>query len=424
MTTDGDVSRRHAERERGSYFAPFRSVAFRWLWGASAAMTGAQQMERTATAWLALQSGGGAVGVGLVFAARSVPSLLFGLASGTVADRIDRRRQLLTVAGIAAALMACVGWLVGGGAPLVWQVVAISFAAGCVQVSEMPARQALVLDTVPRAVAPNAIALTAVASRSAGALGAIGIGLLIPLVGVGRCYFAIAATYAVAATLAAALRVPKSDRPAVLHPPFGQALREAARLVVDVSTVRTLIIAGIACEVFAFSYGSALPVLTRDVLAAGPEGLGLLNAAASVGGMAAVLLLSLLAGRVRREPLLGGIFVAYGACILALATAPNLTVATAVLLVTGFCAAAFDVTQQTLIQFAVPDAQRGRAVGLWILSIGSAPVGHLEMGTLIAVIGAPGALLINGSLTLVSAAMLLIRSPHYRPKRRTRPATG
>ena len=59
----------------------------------------------------------------------------------------------------------------------------------------------------------------------------------------------------------------------------------------------------------------------------------------------------------------------------------------AALLVVGVCAAAFDVLQQTLIQMAVPDNQRGRAVGIWVLSIGSAPLGHLEMGLLIALLG-------------------------------------
>lgn len=393
---------------------PFRSAAFRWLWCSTLASAGAQTMERTATAWLALQSGGGAFAVGLVFAARSLPSLLFGLAAGTVADRADRQRQLLAVAGLALPLMATVGWLVGAGTVRVWQVIAISFAAGCLQVSDTPARQALVLDTVGREAAPNAMALNALAARSASALGALGAGLLIPRIGVAHCYFVIAGTYGIGAMLIAALRVPRGSRVAVVHPPFGRALREAARLIVDVPAVRTLTISGIACEIFAFSYGSALPVVARDVLRAGPEGLGTLNAAVSIGGTVALVLLSTLAGRVRREPLLGAIFIAYGASLLVLATTRSLAVAAAVLVVTGLCAGAFDVLQQTLIQMAVPEGQRGRAVGIWVLGVGSAPVGNLEMGALIASLGAPGALLINGTLALASAATLLARSPRYR----------
>jgi hypothetical protein len=70
---------------------PFSSSAFRWLWCSSLTAAAATGMERTATAWLALESGGGGVAVGIVLAARMLPSLLFGLASGTIADRVGER---------------------------------------------------------------------------------------------------------------------------------------------------------------------------------------------------------------------------------------------------------------------------------------------------------------------------------------------
>jgi MFS family permease len=207
----------------------------------------------------------------------------------------------------------------------------------------------------------------------------------------------------------------------VAPPPFRRALREAARLVVDVPAVRTLILAGVACEVFAFSHSTALPVFAQDVLAAGPAGLGALNAAGAIGGALAVVALALLPGRVGRQPLLGAIFLAYGLSLIVLAATRELAAAAAVLVATGFCAGAFDVLQQTLIQLAVPDEQRGRAVGVWVLGLGSAPVGHLEMGLLAAALGAPAALLINGGLTVAAAATLLARAPAYRWTTRARP---
>jgi hypothetical protein len=76
---------------------------------------------------------------------------------------------------------------------------------------------------------------------------------------------------------------------------------------------------------------------------------------------------------------------------------------------------------QTLIQMAVPDEQRGRAVGIWVLGLGSAPLGHLEMGMLVAALGAPIALLINGTLTVAASATLLVRAPGYRWTLRARP---
>jgi hypothetical protein len=61
------------------------------------------------------------------------------------------------------------------------------------------------------------------------------------------------------------------------------------------------------------------------------------------------------------------------------------------------------------MQMAVPDQQRGRAVGIWVFCIGSGPVGFIEMGFLVGALGAPLGLMINGALT-VAAAVLFYRN--------------
>ena len=361
--------------------------------------------------------------IGLIFAARMLPSLLFGLLAGTIADRADRPRQLLAVAWSSLILMVAMRWLIGVGQLQVWQIIAFSFAAGSLHVFDIPARQALVLDTVPKEAALRALALIALASRFAAALGALGAGMLIPRFGVAGCYLVVAVAYGLTALLAGTLRVVQEHR-LVARAPFSAAFRDAVRLMLDLPAIRTLIIAGVACEIFAFSHMSALPLFAKDVLATGAEGLGTMNAAVAIGGALAVSLLSLLPNRGSRQPLLGAIFLVYGMAILVLAATRSVVAAAVVLLVIGFCAAAFDVLQQTLIQMAVPDALRGRAVGIWSFSLGSAPIGHLEMGALIAALGVPSALLINAVLTLVSAALLLVRAPAYRwtPWARSQPS--
>jgi MFS family permease len=373
-------------------------------------------MERTATAWLALEAGSGAFDIGLIFAARMLPSLLLGLVAGTIADRSDRPRQLLAVAGTTLFLMAAFGWLAGSGELQLWQIIAFSFAAGCLNVFDIPARQALVLDTVPRAAAPRALALNALAGRFSAALGAFAAGALISRLGVANCYYVIAVTYGVMGALVATINVAQHRNTIVTPPPFKRAFGEAARLIIDLPGVRTLFIAGLVCEICAFSFASALPLFSQDVLAVGATGLGTLNAAVSIGGALAVILLSLIPGEMPRQPLLGMIFLIYGIAIVLLAATRTLYLAATVLLLIGFCAAAFDVLQQTLIQLAVPDEQRGRAVGVWILGIGSAPIGHLEMGAVAGALGVASALLINGALTVTSALILLARSPLYRWK--------
>ena len=136
-------------------------------------------MQLTATAWLALD--GGAFTVGLVMAARMLPNLLFGLAAGTLADRSDRDRLVVLMRVVALPPVVGLAWLAQTASVNVWALVGLSFLNGCVSVLDVPARQALVIDTVPRDVAPNAMALHATASRLCTALGAFAAGALIPI---------------------------------------------------------------------------------------------------------------------------------------------------------------------------------------------------------------------------------------------------
>ena len=382
-------------------------------------------MYMTATAWLALASAGGPFTVGLVMAVRMLPNLLFGLTAGTLGDRANRNRLLVGVSLGVIPLTLGLSALASQQNVEVWQLLALVFSIATLTVFGIPARQALVMDTVPRDVAPNAMALNATAGLMCTALGAVIAGALIPAAGVGSCYLAVAVAHALAAALVAFVRPGESSirRTLTANPPFTKALAEAVRMMFDVPAVRTLVLASIACEIFAFSFATAVPALARDVLAAGAEGLGTLNAATSLGGAVAVVALSLVPGRVPRQPLLGIIFVLYGVSFLVLAQCREVPLAAAVLLVTGACAASFDLLQQTLIQLAVPEEQRARAVGVWVFGIGSAPLGHLEMGSLAAAFGAPVGLSINGCLVVVAAATLLIRAPNYRWTLRAKIAT-
>jgi MFS family permease len=397
---------------------PFHAPAFRQLWVSTLFATGALGIERTLTAWLALELGADAFIIGLTFAVRMLPSLLLGLAAGTVADQFDRARQLAVVALAAALLMAAFGGLIAVTGGQVWMVVLFSFCAGGVMVFDTPARQALVLDTAPPETAQRALALNALAGRLTAAFGALVAAALIARVGTPASYGVVAGLYLIVGLLTVTLRVAQVQRLNVNREPFRQAFGASLRMIGDLPAVRTLIIVGLICEIFAFSHLTAVPLFAQEVLAAGPAGLGTLNAALGIGGAIAVALLSLLPERIPRQPLLGAVFVLYGLAIIGFGLSASLVVAALFLVITGFCAGAFDVLQQTLIQLAVPAEQRGRAVGLWVLSIGSAPIGHLEMGALAAALGVAAALLINGALTLLSAVLLLVITPEYRWRKR------
>ena len=175
-----------------------------------------------------------------------------------------------------AVLMVGLGLWVGAGGVQLWQVVLITFLVGCAQVFDVPARQALILDTVPREAAPNGVALNAFAQRAFGAVGAFAGGALIPAIGVSSCYFAVAAVYLLGVVTVLGLRVPRDHHASLrTHPPFRQALVDAARLIVDIPAVRTLSLAGIQGGRGMLAKGRSLSAMKEDTSMEGVAGAAL-----------------------------------------------------------------------------------------------------------------------------------------------------
>jgi hypothetical protein len=99
----------------------------------------------------------------------------------------------------------------------------------------------------------------------------------------------------------------------------------------------------------------------------------------------------------------------FGAGVSALGLAPTYAVVLAVLLVVNAAGAIADVFSQSLIQQTVPAALRGRASGAWVLAIGFAPLGQLQIGALASWLGVAAALGSSGLalLAVVGAAALV-----------------
>src|SRR5262249_11651951 len=150
----------------------------------------------------------------------------------------------------------------------------IALLNGCVQVTDSPSRQALVVDLAGRQNAGRAIAINSLASRLFGAVGAVAGGLAIPTLGVANCYFLVAAAYLVNGALLGLIANAAVAQTRRSPLPFRRTVGDAGRLILEKPAVRILVLAGMACEVFAFSYQTAVPSLAQDVLQAGAEGLG------------------------------------------------------------------------------------------------------------------------------------------------------
>jgi hypothetical protein len=145
-------------------------------------------------------------------------------------------------------------------------------------------------------------------------------------------------------------------------------------------------------------------IIARDVLATGPEGLGLLLSALGAGALASMTVM--VAFEVKRHlQLILAAGTAYTVLLAAFALSPWLGLSMALLFALGAADGAWAVTRNTLAQLLVPDELRGRVMSVVVLATrGSAPLGRLQGGFLAELVGGPAAVLLGAAV--IGAAVL------------------
>lgn len=369
--------------------------------------------ETVVLGWLLLEDTDSALIVGLGIALRALPNFLLGIPGGAIADRFDRR-ALLRVCSLGSGLNAGVlALLAFSGALSVPAILCFTFIGGGLRALGQSARQSYAFDIVGPSQAVGAMALTRLGQGVGGIAGSLGAGLILQEAGGGEAYLAVSICLLLSGAAMFLARSSGQAAPST-RTPILKGSREYLSEMASNRTLAVLVALTAAVEILGFSYQAALPNLTRDLLDGGPESLGLLNAAASVGGIIAIIGLSLRGEPSHKGPLFLIVLVLFGVALAVLGSGTSLAFAVVAIGLVAGCASLTDVLTQTLVQASVPNELRGRAMGSWVLAIGFGPAGHLQIGLLIASFGVTAALSVNGALLVLLAALTALRARRVR----------
>jgi len=391
--------------------ALFRLADFRRL-ATSVVLNSVGMMgEVVVLGWLALEITSSPFLVGVALGMRALPLFLVGVPAGVLADRFPRHRLLqMTGAGQALATAALGALALSGRVGLAYLLL-LTFAAGVIRAVEWAARQSYTHDVVGAPALLNAFAALGVAMRAGWLLGSLGAGVVIAHLGAGAAYLAVAVSF----LAGAAALLPASARAGRTPPAPGSVWRSVVGFVTAMRTDRVfpgLMLLTAGAEILGFSHQALLPSLARDVLGVGPEGLGALNAARAVGGILGLALVSSRGSARGGGTLFLAVLLGFGASLVGLGLAPRfveLTGVVVVLVAVNALGALSDLLSQSLMQLSVPDHLRGRAGGAWVVAIGLAPLGQLQIGALASAFGVSVALGASGValVALAGAAALL-----------------
>ena len=381
----------------GAWASSLRFRDFRLFWASTFFYSVGTGMEHVAVGWLVFDITGSAFMVGVAAAARMAPLFFLGILSGAMADWLERRLFLLFSALGGVAVAAIMAMLLLSGDPPVWAVVVLVAAGGCVLAFTLTTRNAYTYDIVGPEHALNGLSLNQMAMQVGGIAGALASGALIELVGPGWQYLGVGGSYLGSALIL--LVIGRSARTA--EPQREPVLRNLVgyiRFLRENRVIMALMCLTSITEVLGFSHMTMLPVFAKEVLHVGPAGLGYLTAGRQAGGLLGLALLANLRDYRRKGLLMFIIATAFGIGLIGFSLSTALVYFIVVLAAVNACAMSVDTLYKTLMQSNVPDEQRGRAMGSWVLSIGVAPVGHLGVGGLATALGAQGALLVNGAM--------------------------
>jgi MFS family permease len=366
--------------------------------------------------WLSLELTNSPFLVGVAMSMRALPLFFVGAPAGALADRFSRRR-LLMVTGLGQALTAgTLGALTLLGLVAYGHLLVLTLTAGMLRGLEHAARQSYTHDVVGAPALMKGLAVLGIGMRSGWLLGSLGAGAVIAHYGSGAAYLAVALGF-MAGGLALLPASPESRRAlpngesvwkSVLG--FAQAVRTDSRLL-------TLMVLTAGAEVLGFSHQALLPSLARDVLGTGPEGLGGLAAARSVGGILGLVVASGGGMAWGGGAFFVGVLIAFGASMIVLGLAPAVVGFAGVWLVlvaVNAAGALADLLAQSLLQLSMPDHLRGRAGGAWVVAIGLAPLGQLQIGALASLVGVSIAFGTSGLALVLLAGSTALLVPRVR----------
>src|SRR3989440_4359719 len=375
------------------------------FWGQLISSAGTQ-MQVVAVSWQVFLLTHSAIALGLIGLVQAVPRLIFSLVGGVFADIFDRRKMLLiveiTMASTSVALALCTIFHVIN----IVIIYAIVLVAASVSAFEYPTRQAIIPSLVTREQMPDAMSLNSAMMQLTFIIGPTIGGFSIAWLGVANTYWFDVILYFVVMASLFMMGVPSLPPDKRAQVGIG-ALREGLQFL----RAHPIILAVLSLDFCATFFGSPralLPVYASDILHVGPQGLGILLAATSIGAVA----LTPFTGRISRISRQGlGVVLAiicWGICIIAFGFSPGpLWLSVLFLAGSGAADMVSMILRGLVIQLTTPDEFRGRisAVNAMFV-IGGPMLGQFESGVVAGVVS-PQFSVVSGGVACILATVAI-----------------
>jgi MFS family permease len=391
-----------------------RSADFRAFIGGQLVATLGNQLTAVAVPYQVYRLTHSSLYVGLVSLTQLFPLISGSLLGGSVVDAVDRRRLLMVTELLMAACSA--GLAVNADlSSALWPLfVCPALSAGLSGV-DSAARNAIVPAMVGLRDVPAANAMFQALFQLGAVVGPAAAGLLLAGAGVRVVYWVDVASFG--ASLFAVFLISPQPPAGAAHPPGLRSIAEGFRFVRGHQAVQGAYLIDLNAMVFGLPR-ALFPALGATVFGGGASTVGLLYAAPGAGALLGAVTTGWV-GRIRRQGLAVIMAViVWGVAITGFGVVRWLPAALALLAVAGWADVISAVFRNTIIQLSVPDALRGRIMGVQMAVVTGGPrLGDLEAGAAATAFGDTAAVVSGGLACVVGAALIARLLPGFRRQR-------
>jgi predicted MFS family arabinose efflux permease len=390
----------------GRVFKAFQYRDFRLMWIGACTSSIGTWMQIVAQGWLVYRLSHSAFLLALDQFLGGIPIFLFSLIGGVVADRVERRKILLSSQYVQMATATILTVLVATGVVHVWHILCLSFVSGFAQAFGGPAYQALIPTLVEKEDMPNAIALNSIQFNVAVMVGPALAGQALARLGEKWCFGLNAVSFL--APIISLSIITTRYLPFKTAESMFASLKRGIQFARKQSSMEALIILAFCMTALAMPMRTYIPVFVKDIFHRGPETYGNLLALMGLGSIFGSLSIAG-AGNIKQKGRVAlGALACLGVGISGFALSKSLPLSEVLLVLVGASMMAVFATVNSLVQLITTNEMRGRVMSVYNFAFrGGMPMGNLLSGWLVPLFTAPVVLGVNGFLLVLLALYFL-----------------
>lgn len=358
--------------------------------------------------------------LGLIGLCEFLPAFLLAPFAGHLVDKKEKRNLFTLCIALFSLISFGLFWLTSDQIEASWEtntiligIYALVFFGGVLRAFFGPTIFSLIALLVPKKIYPNAATWSSSTWKGANVFGALCGGFLIAWIGV---HYTLGIIFALV-MLALAL-VFKIGKKPILNQGSKESVTESLKAGLRFVFNDKVILGALTLDMIAVLFGGAVAifaVFAKDILDAGPKGFGILNAALSSGSILTMLATTYIPiTRNTGKKLLVSVF-GFGFCMIVFGASKLLWLSVLALFFSGVFDGISMVVRQTILQLKTPDAMRGRVGAVNSMFVGSSnELGALESGIAARIFGAPLAVMLGGTVTLIIVAVIGVKNKPLR----------